>query len=414
MLGFLQRWNWPILLWLLGIVAVGYFFLDLPMSLRWPARIGIPLAVAWVLWLAIRPRGKGGVRREWKARLGTGLLLSALLLAYLSSDFWEQHLFTYSKKASVEHVSTLSEELARRGVELVILGMPQYKNVIDGDPRLKHVPRDRANAWAGKVMGEMTKAGIPVLDSFPSFATHAPQPSDWLEDQCHLPTEQLATIAKDMVGLLREQGTFGGEDQGRSCVLMGDCFSGQLGNEMKKGNFDLGELKIVRRDGDSGRVANSLFLFPERYLDRVEKVIWLMAYPQFTKTSFPPLITEPDFGDKEPVPVLVKIDSMPQLSKKELTGLPYPDALFEIGGKVMTEEGEFTKDQLLVLVAHGVINRRQQRLAKIREGRQLYVNLVPFESQAREDPGLTETSVISDIETFSIDRYWIHSWNLER
>lgn len=413
---------WPAWLCLAVAWGLALAFPLLGNALRWPARIGGAMAViAALAWLARSWRAVVADRRTLvREALFSVVALAALGIAsHFLRPTWD--LWRYQRAqpkaaiqhpsagASVAHLKTLSEALAARGVELVVLAMPyrdhlEKRSLAGSNPVLRPT---RESAVARQALAALRDAGIPAIDLWNAFNREVREPSDWDTDGCHLADEALERVA----GRLRAtvEGALTPPD-GRP-LLMGECFARQFGEILRTGGAPWSELRIVHTLGDRGKVADQLFLFPRENLEGTGRVYWLMSYRLLTQPAFPPLRTEPGSGG-ESLTVTLRIASSPGWSREEdeadLKRLPYADALVELEATVV--EPAAGVPERLVAIGPGIVDRRLEPLGRISTGNQMHAILVPWDEHLRKDPKAANAYVGHAAADFSLPRYWIAEW----
>ncbi len=411
--------------WLL-VGLVGFLgFPWCPMALRWPLRGLILVAGMLAIGGAVgrireavparRPRAVAG-----SVAVFSGAALVALTAAPVLEVIREQRggrMDRLSSTVSLERVNALREELEKRGVELAVFALPEFRHVFQEQKSSRQPPLWLERFRRERALDGMRQEGIEVLDLRPLFEEHAASRSAWEDDEIHLERATTSRIAQSLAGRLETLGWEPPDLEGRKIILMGNCFAGQFAEEMRKNLPDWGATRGLTALGDRGRVANQLFLFPEEYLAGVRTVVWVMSYDLLTAPALPPLSFEPRIDDEQTRKATIRLDRVLGWDREEgerrLPDLPYPDALVEVTGRVWESE-HFPRESTVLAVGPGIENRELLALGRMRSGKLVRLNLLPFESVAARDREIARAYVVNPGEEFHLDRYWIHSWTIVR
>jgi hypothetical protein len=322
-----------------------------------------------------------------------------------------------STSVSAGRIRELAAELEKRDIRLVALALPQFDDVFPATRDSNDLP---AAVEAAAARAALEKSGgVMTGDLGPLFEAHASDQASWDDDQFHLSGEGVKNLAAPLADYLASIGVSPAGESGKT-VLMGNCFAGEFSAAIRKHRPEWNSLDELSARGDQGRVPDTLFLFPERYLKDTRTVVWLIPYGTLIKAKLPPLNATPDLGDAETRAITMRIDTSlgwdPAASKSRLVTMPYPDGLVVITGKVLKDAAGFTKGETVATLGYGMKNRELTSLGRLARGKVIDVNLIPLPKYLAGDrKAATEFRLNGSgdgLEPAMEPRYWIHSWVL--
>lgn len=410
---------------IMTVVITVWVFSVIPASFHWPMRVLITVAAGGALWelaRVLRLASRVGPLRA----LGTaGIVVLLVSVVFLSGTFFWPMLNQVlgraaaipSSFASTGRIKELAAELRKRDIRLVALALPQYDDVFPASRDSRDLPAAVEAAGVRKAL-EKT-GGVMTGDLGPLFARHAGDGASWDDDQFHLSATGVKNLAAPLADYLESIGVSPSDETGKT-VLMGNCFAGELSAAIRKQRPEWKSLDELSARGDQGRVPDTLFLFPERYLKDTHTVVWLIPYGTLMKAKLPSLNATPDFSDVETRAITIRIDTSlgwdPAESKSRLATMPYPDGLVVITGKVTKDAAGFSKGETVAAIGYGMKNRELTSLGRLAKGKVIDVNLIPLPKYLAGDrKAATEfrlNGAGNDLEPMSEPSHWIHSWVL--
>lgn len=412
--------------WLVVALLAFVLFPWSPMALRWPLRIAVWVAFIGAGWLSFRrvrtSSAENRAKRGWRelSKLsGAGLLMFVLEpFVEVKRKQVEGKLPGLSASVSVERIAVLNAELKSRGIELAVLPLPEFRHLFPEARKDHEFPVWMERFVAKQALKRVSSGGTPVYDLFPLFEKYASREDQWHRDKIHLTTDTIEAIAGDLAKELDSRGLGQGAESNRKIVIMGNCFAGQFAEAKRRELPEWSRVRALTSQGDRGRVADFLYLFPGEYLEETELVIWVMPYDLLASATLPPLKTEPQTADAAIRSVDIKVTSTlgwrKQTSVEKLASLPYPNGLVELTGVVVDEREHFTKGQEIQVYGYGVRDREVEPLGRFSSGRTISVHLIPFDAHVAKNPKLATEYIINDSGRFDLERYWVDTWTFVR
>ncbi len=398
----------PIALVLAGVIAFMLFHF-LGNALRWPARILVYAGLIGLVWMAFRI-----VQSIWRQQplpiflpaatlfISAGCLLAEAVLDRdtLLHDFYAVFPFPNSTPA-VDHLLSLNNELKKRGAELTVVAMPyrQHLSKTD-DSTLIHRFETRA---ARKGMARLSQSGIACVDLWNIYEDKAYAADFWDPDHFHITEKSQEIIAAEIASKLGRDARF---QDSEGSLIMGECFARQFGANLRRHHEGWADLKILFANGDRGKIANSLFLFPDQYLKGTKRVYWLMSYQLLATDTFTKVEPNPSHdSDEREVAVELKegLGWKNKTHGAQLKDMPYENGLVEL--LCETKDGE-----PLLLIGYGVRERSVKALGSLRKGHRIIATVIPYDAHIREFPKAASEYVVHPTEDFEAPRMWIKEW----
>jgi len=394
----------PLLLTLTLLAAMGFHWA--PMALRWPLRILMVMAVALASLIGARQICRAG--REDRARALVTVLAPFLLLGGAGLVLWNLR-----SDQMVGRISALDRELSRRGIELAVLALPSFESMFPTKHEVNDLPLPVEEMLVGEALERISEAGVATGDLNELFDDYVNDPTMWQEDELHLTEEGIGRLSDPLIEYFNELGWGPGAGMDRKIVLVGNCFAGQFAETIRDRLPGWRSLRGLTVRGDKGQAPDSLFLFPEEYLDGTEMVIWVMPYATLLRSGLPELNFSPDLGAAElktaTIRVITGLEWSAEERKARLAAMPYPNGIVTLTGGVLASD-DFPRGERLVVLGYGVSDRELTPLGLIGSGKRIAANLIPLDYFLSRHPNAASEFRLNDDADVTADRYWIHSW----
>ena len=186
---------------------------------------------------------------------------------------------------------------------------------------------------------------------------------------------------------------------------------GKLLNEAASGAAGI---RILKCNGDRGRVANLLFLFPDDYLHGSFRVFWAMSYRTLATPGFAPLVPNPVFADIDERSIQVEVIAGIGIDRVRLKRifqkLSYANALCEIPCRVVSGDREIPTGTRVILTTYAAKNRTREGITQVRRGDLLNARVVDMNSWLKDNPKVAKEFYFTRSKNFETPRFWVLAW----
>lgn len=308
----------------------------------------------------------------------------------------------------VDIVLEVQKELAKRGIELVVVHIPMRSELYPSETTNFLHPLEtphKDSRIAQRQNLRLRLLGIRTVSLYEQMRKVAMQEDIYKENRFHLKDAPAAEIGRELGRELRSQGVLMGEDGAKSVVFVGDCFANLFAEAIRSANeFD--RIRSLIKFGGGGQAHNHLFAFEDEYLMDTDTIVWVLRDRNLGVNggAEPLCLVHNTEEELESEVVEARIVKTTLLDQDFVNRMPYPNAtratLFE-----RLDTGE-----RFVGVDYIVRNRSLQISRMFKENYRVRLSLLPLTAFERVNRKAASEYLIDELNDFTSSRYWVEGW----
>lgn len=298
------------------------------------------------------------------------------------------------------------DELAARGVELVVVHLPMRYELYPEPNTPFYAPMDEPHpntVQARRLDLQMRLRGLRTIDLYNDFLSASTRSDIYKENRFHVKREPLMEIGARVATKLRSQKVFWREEGPSDVVFLGDCFANEFAEAARNLN-QVDNIRSLIKFAGGGQAHNHLFAFEDEYLKDTDVVVWFLGDRNLCGHSFAPLCLSHSEEKLETKVVQARIVKMSTITKKEVTQMNYPNAtratLFE-----RLDTGEH-----FIGIDYIVRDRKFQNSRMFKENYRVQLSLASLNAFERVNPEIAREYLIDQLKDYESPRYWIQGW----
>lgn len=298
------------------------------------------------------------------------------------------------------------EELAARGVKLVVVHLPMRYELYDEpetpfDSPLKTL--HPTTIQARQLDLRLRLLGVSTVDLYDVFKRNSAQANIYKENRFHVKESDLETIGADVARHLRSQKVFWREGAPKNVVFVGDCFANGFAEAARKLNSHDNVRSLIKFAG-GGHAHNHLFAFEDEYLVDTDVVVWFLGDRNLCGHGFSPLSISHTDEDLESKTIQARIVKTTTITDDHVAKFNYPNAtratLFE-----RLDTGEH-----FIGVDYIVKDRKIQTSRLFIENYRVQLSLLSLQAFEHANRDVAGEYLIDRLNDWDSPRFWIQGW----
>ncbi|MEM7011487.1 MAG: hypothetical protein AAF585_08390 [Verrucomicrobiota bacterium] len=303
-------------------------------------------------------------------------------------------------------VLKVREELAKRGIELVVVHMPMRTELFTDISHDHAKPLDRLHQDSRTAQRQNLRlrlSGVRTINLYQQLRDASLREDIYKENRFHIKDEPAHQIGLELGRELRTQGVIRGKSGPKSVVFVGDCFANSFADAIQRTN-DYDRIRSLIKYGGGNQAHNHLFAFEDEYLNDTDIIVWVMRDRDLGDNGAAPLCLAHNDEALESSVVEARIVKTTLLNADFVSRMPYPNAtratLFE---RVDTGEQ-------FVGVDYIARNRQLQISRLFKENYRVKLSLLPLTAFEKVNRKAASEFLIDDLNDLKSSRYWIEGW----